>query len=334
MFKSKRNILNVLLILVAAAVLLYRGSGFIKKIFDKSGLSLKTAEKVEYQRDSNEENELSRFSFAIIGDTREFANDKAKYLSPAVRNIAETNVDLVFAMGDLVSSCDGGKKCEDSFNLWKEYMQPLLPITYGVQGNHDRSGGDKADSVWRNEFDFPGSSPDTYDELAYSFNFGNSHFVVLDTEKPKEHAISDAQLDWLDYDLGASGKINNFIFFHEPAFPVSSKIGNALDANISNRNRFWSILDSHGVTAVFSGHEHIFSRRLIDENVFPGAKNSIYQFVAGNTDAPLEEVESNNAAEYVYSGHHYVIVDVDGDNVVVNLYAADGKFIDSFAFSK
>lgn len=319
-------------VLIAGGVLLYRGNNFMRKFAESVGLKQK--ENITYQRNADEKEDLTKFSFAIIGDTREFINSRGRYLSSAVWNIKATDVDLVFAMGDLVPDCDGGKDCENKFNLWKKYIQPLLPITYGVSGNHDRSEGDKADAVWRKEFDFPSNSPDGYDELTYSFDFGNSHFVVLDTEKPKEHEVSEAQMDWLDYDLGSSDKQNTFVFFHEPAYPVSSKLGSALDANSGKRDRLWSILDLHGVTAVFCGHEHIFSRRLIDKNVFAQSKNPIYQFVVGNTDAPLEQVEDNEKADYVFAGHHYVIVDVDEDNIVVNLYATDGKFINSFNFAK
>lgn len=332
MWKSKRNILSLFLVLVAFTVLLYRENNRMRIFIDS--FNPQKTEYVQYQRNTDEKSDLTQFSFAIIGDSGEFINDKAKYLSDAVQNIKATDADLVFAMGNMVPECKGDQTCQIYFNLWKKYMDPLLSVTYGVVGNHDRSIDDKADKIWWDEFDFPVSSPDGYDKMAYSFNFGNSHFVVLDTEKPKEHNISDEQLDWLDYDLSNNDKENTFVFFHEPAYPVSSKKGDALDANPENRERLWIILDSHNVRAVFNGHEQIFSRRLIDSNVFPKARNSIYQFIVGNTDAPVEKVQDNGTAEYTYSGHHYVIVDVDGDNITVNLYATNGKFIDSFNFSK
>jgi 3',5'-cyclic-AMP phosphodiesterase len=332
MENRKWSLLSVFLIIIAVAVLFYREKDQINLL--KKRVNPANIEKVEYERNSDEKSDLSMFSFAIFGDSRQFIDDKGKYLANAAKNIEETNVDLAFSVGDMIPECSDDEKCANAFNLWKKNIGPLLPVTYEVQGNHDRSGGDKADVIWRSQFDLPLNGPDGYDELVYSFNFGNSHFVVLDTEKPKEHGINEGQLDWLDYDLGDNSKDNTFVFFHEPAFPVSSKIGDSIDMNPKDRNRLWSILDAHNVTAVFNGHEHIFSRRLINNDVFSESKNSIQQFIIGNTDAPIEDVKDGTQADFAYIGRHYAIVDVEGKNITLNLYTPEGKLVHSFSFSK
>jgi 3',5'-cyclic-AMP phosphodiesterase len=332
MEKRKWNLLSIFLVIIAISVLLYRGKDRLMLL--KDGMGPSKVEKIDYERNTDEKSDLSMFSFAILGDSRQFIENKGKYLTSAANKIGETNADLAFTVGDMVPECNDDVKCANAFNLWKKYVSPLLPITYGVQGNHDRSGGDKADVIWRSQFDLPLNGPDGYDELVYSFNFGNSHFVVLDTEKPKEHDISEAQLDWLDYDLGVSDSENTFVFFHEPAFPVSSKMGDSIDMSPKDRNRLWSILDSHDVTAVFNGHEHIFSRHLIDNRIFPEAKNKIQQFIIGNTDAPLEDVKGSVQADFTYTGRHYAIVDVEGKNITLNLYTPEGELVHSFSFSK
>lgn len=333
MSKKKLNFLIVAFLVVTASVLLYREKNNFLEI--KKSFSSSQIEKINYERNSDEREDLSMFSFAILGDSRQSADNGGKYLLSSAKNIEKTNADLVFTVGDMISECKDEGKCANDFNLWKKNVEPLLPIMYEVQGNYDRSGSDRSDIIWRIAFDLPLNGPDGYDELTYSFNFGNSHFVVLDTEKPKEHGVSEIQLDWLDYDLGNnSSKENTFVFFHEPAFPVNSKVGDSLDVNLKDKNRLWSILDSHDITAVFSGHEHIFSRRAVDSNIFPGAKNSIWQFVIGNTDAPLEEGNNKGQADFIYSGRHYAIVDVEGKNITLNLYTPEGMLVHSFSFSK
>ena len=333
MGKNKLNFLGAFFVIIVIAVLLYREKNWILATKDSIGSS--QTEKIDYERNYDERDDLSMFSFAILGDSRQFIENKGKNLLSSVKNIEETNVDLVFTVGDMIPECNDEKKCANAFNLWKKNVKPLLPMTYEIQGNYDRSGGDKADVIWRNEFDLPLNGPDGYDELTYSFNFGNSHFVVLDTEKPKEHRVSETQLDWLDYDLESnSSKENIFVFFHEPAFPVDSEVGDSLDANLRDKNKLWSILDSHNVTAVFNGHENIFSRRSIDKDIFPGARNSIWQFVVGNTDAPLEKAKDKNQADFVYSERHYAIVAIEGKNITLNLYTPEGTLVHSFSFSK
>jgi 3',5'-cyclic AMP phosphodiesterase CpdA len=115
------------------------------------------------------------------------------------------------------------------------------------------------------------------------------------------------------------------VFFHEPAYPVSSKIGESLDVNNKDRNNLWNILVRHQVTAVFSGHEHIFSRKNI---------NGVYQFVVGNTQAFNHDAPKPGMAEYSYVGEHFAIVSVDGEKINVKLYSTGGKPINSFDFKK
>jgi cytolysin (calcineurin-like family phosphatase) len=228
------------------------------------------------------------------------------------------------------------------YKLWKNIAKPILPITYEVVGNHDRIVGNKkyseqtkADQSWQNYFTLPTTGPAGYDEFTYSFDVGNSHFVVLDTEKPKEHKIGQDQLDWLEKDLAANQKDNTFIFYHEPAFPMSYKIGQSLDVHKNYRDALWTIIDKYNVTAVFNGHEHIFSRQSIESDDFPAAKNEIYQFIIGNTDAlEKQDVVIGSQVDYYHKGHNFVMVNVDGKEITVNLFSVDGELVNSFNFSK
>lgn len=261
------------------------------------------------------------FSFAVLGDTQGFEkNDSRGSLQKAVNNISKANVDLVMTVGDLVSSCDNDE-CPGKFRDWKNILSPVLAKIKAVQGNHDRSERESSDKIWQEAFEMPSNGPDGFSELVYSFDYENSHFVVLDSEKPAEHLINKEQRDWLEKDLSANTKENTFVFFHEPAYPVSSKINESLDVNEKERDDLWNILKSHGVTAVFSGHEHIMSRKSID---------GIHQFIIGNTDAFDHDAPKVGMAEYSYKGHHYAIVAVDGKKVVIKVFNVDGKELNSF----
>ena len=228
------------------------------------------------------------------------------------------------------------------YKLWKNIAKPILPKTFEVVGNHDRmvSNTDEAkktaaDNAWQNYFNLPTNGPPGYDKMVYSFNAGNSHFVVLDSEKPKEHQIGPDQLAWLEKDLSANTKENTFVFFHEPAYPMSYKIGQSLDVFQDKRNALWTILDKYNVTAVFNGHEHIFSRQSIEADDFPGAQNVINQFIVGNTDAD-ERVDVNigSQVDYYHKGHDFAMVEVNGKEITVKLFTVDGELVNSFTFSK
>jgi UDP-2,3-diacylglucosamine pyrophosphatase LpxH len=267
----------------------------------------------------------SGFSFAVIGDTQTYSGSPYGPLASAVKNIKNSQANLIFAVGDLVSSCDEEKKCEAKYDTWKSALGSLMNRTYAAQGNHDRTGGSSADRVWQKVFNFPTNGPAGFSELVYSLDHGDSHFVVLASDNPGENKINSTQRSWLEQDLARSKKTNKFVFFHEPAYPVSSKIGESLDVNNKERNALWDIFEKYGVTAVFSGHEHIHSRKNI---------NGIYQFGIGDTDMTAHAAPKPGAAEFSYVGHHYGIVAVKGKAVNVKIYNTGGGLINSFDFSK
>lgn len=267
------------------------------------------------------------FTFAILGDTQRFsAGNPNGNFQKAMAQIAKLNPGLIVAEGDLVSSCDGDSKCAGKYADWKKIVGSFMSKTYAVQGNHDRTGDDKTDSVWRSSFDFPSNGPSGFSEQVYSLDFGNSHFVFLDSDKPKEHLVNGEQRSWLEKDLTANKKENTFVFFHEPAYPVSSKITESLDKEPSERNALWQILEKYNVTAVFNGHEHIVSRRKI---------GGIYQFVFANTDSFNHDLPKPGIAEYANQGQgRFGLVKVNGKEITVEVYDPNGKLLNTFTFSK
>jgi len=281
------------------------------------------------------------FSFAVLGDTQmfNFPGNTGSFRK-AVDSITGLNPTLVMTVGDLIQGCNTSDKCMN-YKMWKNIAKPLLPITYEVVGNHDRIVGNSAahkaaaDKAWRNFFNLPENGPSGFEKMTYSFDVGNSHFVVLDTEKPKEHEIGQDQLDWLERDLSDNVKENTFVFYHEPAFPMSYKVGQSLDIRPERRDALWTILDRHNVTAVFNGHEHIYSREDIGSDIFPAAKNDIRQFIIGNTDATEKQfVRIASQVTYYHQGYDFVMVDVNGREITVRLLGVDGTPVDTFTFSK
>jgi 3',5'-cyclic AMP phosphodiesterase CpdA len=276
------------------------------------------------------------FIFAILGDTQRFnPNNPTGNFQKAMTSVKKLNPDMIFAVGDLLGSCDNYSKCGKGYSNWKNVVGSLMPKTYAAQGNHDRTGGNKADTIWQTAFNFPTNGPAGYSELTYSFDYKNSHFIVLASDKPTMHQINEEQRAWLEKDLAANKKDDTFVFFHEPAFPVSSKVGESLDKHAAERDALWQIFDKYNVTGVFNGHEHIVSRRKIDSSVFSGAKNTIYQFVFGDTDSFDHALPAPGIVEYAHREQGcFGLVKVSGKEITIEAHGPDGALLDSFAFSK
>ncbi|OGI26470.1 MAG: hypothetical protein A3J76_00780 [Candidatus Moranbacteria bacterium RBG_13_45_13] len=268
------------------------------------------------------------FSFAVIGDTQKFKTGKRGKLQSAAKNIKSLGVDFSISLGDI---CNGpATKCPKKILKWKKITYQLFPKMYAVMGNHDLVDFE----FWQSVFNSPLNGPAEFLGTVFSFDFEDSHFIVLNAEKPIQHVISASQLNWLEEDLARNTKSNVFVFFHEPAFPAKHKVGSSLDAYPESRDALWEILDRHGVTAVFSGHEHITARRKIDSNVFSGASNSIYQFIVGNTAAYSHQKPNSDVVEYFTREKSFAVVDVEGNRVTVNIFGINGKMLNSFSFLK
>lgn len=266
------------------------------------------------------------FTFAVLGDTQSFkiANPNGNFQKVS-RLIAKKNPDLVLAVGDIVSTGDNYTEYSQKFANWKKVMSPLLAKTYAAMGNHDNVD-DKGEKAWQEAFDFPTNGPVGYSETVYSFDFKNSHFVILNSDRKKEHLVDGDQRAWLEQDLAQNKKENIFVIFHEPAYPVSDKAGEGLDADPGERNALWEILNRHKVTAVFNGHEHIVSRRKIDET---------YQFVFGSTDSFNHGLPAAGVAEFSNQGQgRFGIVSVRDKEITVKTFSLEDKELNSFVFTK
>lgn len=273
---------------------------------------------------NNQNNPDSNLIFAIIGDTQYFkAGNPKGGLQKAAAVIKSKNPNLVFALGDLLGSCDGKSGCEKKLNDWKNVLGSLFSKTYVMMGNHDRTGSGKADALFQSFFSFPANGPSDFSELAYSLDYKNFHFVILDSEKPEEHLINKTQRDWLEKNLSSTKKENILVFFHEPAYPVSSKIDESLDVKSADRDALWNILAKYKVKAVFSGHEHIASRRKVA---------GIYQFGFGNTDSFNHDMPKAGMAEYAYRGKNFGFVEVNGNKITVKTFSVDGNLLNTFTF--
>ncbi|WP_315729546.1 MULTISPECIES: metallophosphoesterase family protein [unclassified Bradyrhizobium] len=106
----------------------------------------------------------------------------------------------------------------------------------------------------------------------FSFDYGNAHFVFLDSNPHLFNALVDYAAiyakapsafpaypkilrDWLIKDLDSSDKTWKIVVYHHPAFSS----GHATLRNNQMR-QITKLLEDHGVNVVFNGHEHNYQR--------------------------------------------------------------------------
>ncbi len=225
-----------------------------------------------------------------------------------------------------------------------------------------RRGDESGEVLFARQFVNPENGPapagpefPPYSETVYSFDWGSAHFVMLNSnyfqkgsgEKAAElrgrlqGEMRVEQLDWLESDLEAArqrGQKLLFVFAHEPAFPNGGHVEDGMWWNgqkpeiLAIRQRFWKILCAHQVTAAFFGHEHNYSRTLIDKEVHAEFDFPVWQIVTGGGGAPYynrdESVPWAHAVKAFYPLSHICLLEVSGAEVWLTVLSEQGTTIE------
>ena len=187
--------------------------------------------------------------FALIGNTN--PESPFQKLSDRVRKtfkkINEDNPVFVLHLGNIVY---GGKEWMGimrrdislQYNQFFRYASTLNPILYTVKGKMDiYNDSSELYQVYSGREDY------------YSFNYGNLHFVILDTND-SSGGMSREQLLWLENDLAEYRDARIFVFTHHPIVIPRRKQPHADKSTPQVSNKLHSILSRYPVKAVFSGH--------------------------------------------------------------------------------
>lgn len=194
------------------------------------------------------------FRMLALGDTQVRTDEHVSFLRdsllPAVRALKVRPVFAV-AMGDLV---------DNTLSLYPRYREVMGRMgfpTHFVPGNHDVN------------FDAPNDrySLETYQRVFgppyYSFDYGEVHFVVLDSVVLDGHDHQDyhgefdaAQLRWLERDLALVSKEKLIVInMHIPFASWIDRKQHDGRADICNRKDVFDLLEGREVLAL-AGHTH------------------------------------------------------------------------------
>lgn len=131
--------------------------------------------------------------------------------------------------------------------------------------------------------------------MHYSFNYGNAHFISLDTETgypgaPEEHRYVlpcggfAEQLNWLEQDLIQANKQRSlrpwiFVQGHHPMYQ-----GNSVNTELQTAVE--ELFFKYGVDVFFTGHKHFYERNLpvykgVPEQSYANPKATTHVLVGG-----------------------------------------------------
>ena len=239
---------------------------------------------------------------------------------------------LVIHTGDLVYP-EGSTEAYEK--RYFEYYRPLmkrLPF-FPCPGNHDYYGARavpyvQVHSVPRDEV-VEGDSG-----RYYSFDWGNAHFISLDSNEVLEAAVNGdgKMLEWLAKDLAACDKFWRIAFFHHPPYATGASFRED-PLNTLAREYITPILEKYHVPLVLSGHEHNYQRtKPIRAGKVRPDDGAVY-ITTGGGGAMLYPFEPADHVAAGMSVHHFVRAELSPLRLNIEAIDDTGTVFDSFIIS-
>jgi hypothetical protein len=275
------------------------------------------------------------FKFGVFADLgTSHGESTLNYLS----NTMKDDVSLVWHGGDVSYADDSFlhpgclfKFCyESSYN---EYMNDIegwaSMIPYMVApGNHEAECHDPAClaskdkreklsnfTAYNGRFHMPSEETGGVLNMWYSFNYGNAHFISIDTETGYPGAAEETryvlpcggfgnQLQWLEADLIAANadRANRpwvFVQGHHPMYQGAS-------VNADFQTAMEELFYKYNVDIYFSGHVHSYERdyptyrSVVDANGYNNPRATTYLMIGGAGNDEMKNVEKDSVWQKAY----------------------------------
>lgn len=205
--------------------------------------------------------------------------------------------DVWLWLGDNAYCCGFDEEYQKYvFDVYGPHLRSLP--SYAVPGNHDYADqNQKFDSPYFSVYSFPtqgqaGGVP-SGSKMYYSFDYGNVHFVMLDSFGLEEgkwilYDPSGPQVRWLERDLAANKQPWTVVSFHHPPYTKTARDSDQEEALKLLRENLTPILERYNVDLVMCGHSHTYERsyRMRDHRGLAATFN------------PGEHIAENTTARY------------------------------------
>ena len=255
---------------------------------------------------------LTSVKFAVIGDSGRGTPPQHEVAAQMLRYREAFPFAFVLMVGDNIY--EGPATPEDYRTKFEEPYKALLEKDvkfYAVLGNHDDPR-----QVSYAPFNMHGERYYSFappEDVIARLTTGVEFFALDSTN------LDLTQLRWLDERLGKSDARWKIAFLHHPLY-TSGRYRNT--ARI-HRWALEPILTRHGVNVVFSGHEHIYQRTVLE--------NGIQYFVSGG--AGSLRVGDGTPAPYIArtfdDDYHFMLIEIDGDDLYFQAISRHGLTIDA-----
>jgi len=222
------------------------------------GTEFTTIETSTYIQTAPTTGEDGFYRFWVLGDCGT-ANNNQRAVRNAFYNFhGGGHLDGILMLGDNAYNTGTDAQYQNAVfeNMYEDRLRNT--VLWSTRGNHEYYA-----NTYYDIFTFPtngeagGLASGT--EAYYSFDYGNIHFVVLDSYGSNRSA-GGAMLTWLENDLAQNSQRWTIAFFHHPPYTKGSHDSDSETQLIEMRQNALPILEDAGIDLVLSGHSHSYER--------------------------------------------------------------------------
>ena len=267
--------------------------------------------------------------------------------SSALRN---PRTALYISMGDLV---DNGEHAYQ----WRTWLNSIKPLSANVPlattlGNHEMYTLDwkmREPYAYLNYFAVPPNGNEIFNRRYYSYDFGDVHYVVLDTQLYESNHednhdthhpdLYDVQIQWLRQDLAANIKKWTVVLMHRDPFQYAfDRPGASRDVGFNEEGvLFMPIFDEFNVDLVLSAHLHSYRNRGHVRNFDRDSSGPLYILTGIAGDARRPKWKEHPLDVYVAPDrdkNNYMTMTVTPSKLIVKAFLPDGTQLDESVIEK
>ena len=259
---------------------------------------------------------------------------------------AKRNPEAVFFvnMGDIV---DNG----EDFSQWQAWLYgvegiiediPFVP----VMGNHETYNRDwkvRLPEAYLGFFEVPGNGSESFGRYYYSFDYGDVHFVVLNTQWDETEefkpGLMEAQLEWFRKDVEASHRKWKVVFLHKDVLQYRiHKRPERKEGFSQVGEHFMPLFDELGIDIVFTAHLHTYRDRGHIRDFQRDERGPLYILTGVAGDVRYPGLWVDHALDEVIAPQpetaNYLTLEAAKNSLTVRCFLPEGREIDKVTVNK
>ncbi|MDG1891111.1 MAG: metallophosphoesterase family protein, partial [Verrucomicrobiota bacterium] len=263
------------------------------------------------------------FTFIYMGDAQNGLDRWGSLVHTAFRE--RPDAAFYIMAGDLVNRGNDRDDWDSFFaNAHDIYdRRQLVPAI----GNHESQGGHP--TLYLENFDLFKNGPATIEkERAYSFEYSNAIFVILDTTS----SVKDQTL-WLEKTLSQSSAIWKFVVYHHPAYSSTPNRDNP-----TIRDEWLPVFDKYHVDMALQGHDHAYLRTFpMKGNVKVSSPKDGTVYIVSVSGTKMYDQDPRDYTEFGMtntSTFQVLDVHISGNRLIYRAYDIDNNLKDELVIEK